>query len=357
MSIERLKNPLYQEDLDRVLSIGIPWDELSNKKILITGSTGLIGTFLVDVLVRRKLIYEEGINIAVLSRSIEGVAKRFLPDYEKCLNIYVHNLIEPLNYIEETDYIIHAAGIADPTSFSIDPVGTVKANLIGTLNILEYARSVKAKRVLFISTGEVYGDALSENKYFQEEEMGYINSNDTRSCYPESKRLAETLCASFKKQFGLDYVIARLCHIYGPTMKENDSHVISQFIRSVLTGDDIIMKSQGTQNRSLCYVADAVSGLLTILVLGKSGEVYNVSIDNVAVSIKDIADIISKNFVIKIRNERPTEIEEAGFSKRKSALLSSSKLKKLGWRPKFTFEESIIKTIRILLDLKNSENQ
>lgn len=192
------------------------------------------------------------------------------------------------------DYVVHAAGNAHPTTFNRDPVGTIWGNIKGTYNLLEYCKSCKGKRFLYVSSGEVYGQGDLSVEEFEEKYAGYIDILSPRSCYPSSKRAVENLCASYYSQYGLETLIVRPCHTYGPGITMTDSRANAQFFRNVLNGEDIVMKSAGTQLRSYNYVADCASAILTVLFNGEAGQAYNIANPKVRITIAQLADIIAK---------------------------------------------------------------
>jgi len=348
-------NELYISDLLIVLETGLPWDQLQNKTILITGSTGCIGSVLVDVLMYFNKLRDGNIKIIAIGRNKENARNRFNEYFNNNNFTFVEQDISlPLQINIDVNYIIHAASNADPISFATDPVGTMKSNFMGMYHLLEYAKTHHTQRVLYISSGEVYGQGDNNITSFSEDYCGYIDYINPRACYPSSKRAAETLCASYIKQYKLDAVIARPCHVYGATFARSDSRVIAQFLRAVVSGEDIIMKSEGSQIRSYCYVADVVSGLLYILFYGETGQAYNIADKNSIVSIKKLAEILAAVGNKKVRYEIPDLIEKSGYSGVTRAVLDSSKIESLGWNPKIGIEEGLKKTLNILINTRNN---
>jgi Nucleoside-diphosphate-sugar epimerases len=340
---------LYKCDLDNVARIQVPWDSLKDKCVLVTGATGLIGSFLVDVLMERNRQFCQNIKVICLCRNAGNAGQRF-GGYlnEPLFEILEQDVCEPIASKADIDYIIHAASNANPIKYSTDPVGTMKANLIGTMNILEYSRLHDVKRVLFVSSGEVYGENRNDAESFNEDYCGYIDCNSPRACYPESKRAAEALCASYIKQYGMDTVIARPCHVYGPTMTGEDSRAIAQFLRNARDNEDIVLKSDGLMMRSLCYVADAVSGLIYTLLLGENGQAYNIANSGSNITIRHMAETIAKLFGLKITYSKPSDAEKAGFTKVTKAVLDAGKLQTLGWLPLVPPESGFERTVRML---------
>ena len=199
------------------------------------------------------------------------------------------------------------------------------------------------KRMLFVSTGEVYGEG--DGRDFTEEYSGYVDCIKPRSCYPSSKRAAETLCASYVVEYGADVVIARPCHTYGPHFTEQDNRVYAQFIRNVINNEDIVMKSTGEQFRSWCYVVDCVSALLHILLKGECGQAYNIADSNSNISIRKLAETIAKIGGKKVVIDVPSEAEGKGYNVVTKSVFSTEKLEKLGWHIAGKFDNKILSTI------------
>ncbi len=320
-------------------------ENLNSKKILVTGAAGLIGSSLIDELLELNETRNLKITIYALGRNYKKLEERFK---EKVNSI---NIIEgDVSFVNVSnlniDYIIHAASPSHPLAYSQSPVEVMKANLLGTINMLELAKNNNAK-IVFISSGEIYGVSDKENSGFKENEYGYTDILNPRSCYPESKRAAETLCACYHAQYDVKACIARLCHVYGGNITTDNSRADAQFLRNVLNNEDIIMKSLGEQVRSFCYVKDAVKGILYILVKGKSGEAYNIANRKSIASVRNYAETLAKIGEVKVKLEVPEEIEKKGYSKISRAVLDAEKLENLGWEPKYNLEEGLKETYKI----------
>ncbi|WP_010677038.1 NAD-dependent epimerase/dehydratase family protein [Bacillus timonensis] len=343
-----VNNELYQEDLKHAASyINIPNDK-DDVSVLITGASGLIGSFLVDTFVYYNRNHNRKIKIYGMSRRNVKLNERFnYRTKDDNLELIAHDICDPLDNSTNFTFIIHAASNADPKSYSLYPVDTIKTNILGITNVLEYAKKHKDTRVLFTSTMEVYGD-IKGSVGHNENEYGLIDFNNIRSGYPEGKRISELLCRSYSKQYGVNSVIARLGYIYGPTMTTDDSKVIAQFIRKAICNEDIILKSKGEQRRSYCYLSDTIAGLMCVLFKGKSGEAYNIANRNSTVTIKDIAELIVKQTKKNIIFDMPDEVEKAGYSRLQDAVLDEAKLMKLGWKPQFDMVSGLQRTISIL---------
>jgi nucleoside-diphosphate-sugar epimerase len=344
-----VNDKLYIEDIDTVVSGSFEWDKLKDKSILITGATGLIGTFLVDLLMYRNNKYNDGITIYAIGRNREKAVSRFKEYFDSRFFVFIqHDIQKPLEINISVDYIIHGASNAHPIVFATEPINTLLTCVFGTKSILDFASIHNVKRTLFLSTGEVYGVNRGDVEFFKEDYCGYIDYNTARSCYPEGKRAAEALCQAYIKEKNIDIVIARCCHFYGSTMTDEDSRVIAQFFRNAVNDEDIVLKSKGDQLYSYCYVADICSALLVLLLNGKNGEAYNISDNNCKLSLLEIANILSEYTGKGIFFNVPSAVESAGYSKATKALLDSSKLMELGWKPMYSIKNGIIRTIEIL---------
>lgn len=310
---------------------------LRNKSILITGASGLICSAFIDLLMRYN---KQGVTIKIyaMSRNEKYARKRFESYWENPLFTFIcHDVIEPLSLDITLDYIIHGASNASPKRYATDPVGTMKSNLWGVANLLELAKEKKA-RLLYISSGEVYGEGNGTD--FTEIYSGYVNCLNSRACYPSSKRASETLCVSYKEQYGVDVVMARPCHVYGSDI-DRDDRAFAQFLRKVRNGKNVVMKSEGGQVRSYCYVEDCASALLYILLRGENGEAYNIANRDSVVSIKELAEMIARLGGVHVVFDIPSSQEAMGYSTVQRAVLNPSKLEHLGWQPRISLEEAL----------------
>jgi nucleoside-diphosphate-sugar epimerase len=346
------ENKLYSEDIAMIGECAVNWQVLKNKKIAISGASGLIGTFLIDVLMYRNNHYKDNITIYALGRSIEKINRRFKDYLESPFFVFCQqDLQQPLYLNTRIDYIIHGASNTHPLAYANDPINTVLLSIIGTKNIFDFAVKSEVKRILFLSSVEIYGENRGDVESFTEDYCGYIDSNTLRAGYPEGKRAAEALCQAYIDEKHLNIIIARCCRVYGPTMGDEDSKVIAQFIRNVCNNEPIVLKSKGTQQYSYCYVADICCALLLLLLQGENGEAYNIADPKNKESLSEIAGILSEYIHTDIVFEIPSVAESAGYSKATKALLDSGKLQKLGWKPEYQLKNGLLRTVEILKDL------
>lgn len=341
-------NKKYECLLDSSLEDDI-FNKITNSKFLITGCTGMIGSYLVDLLIRSNELTKSKIEIYALGRSEEKAKKRFDKKfYNPNFHFIQQDVMYPLNQNIDFDYIVHAASNANPNLYSEKPVETLLGNVLGMSNLLEYTKEHSTKRIVFVSSGEVYGKASKNMTGFNEDFVGYVDYSSPRSCYPVGKRAAEVLCQSYISEYGTEAIIVRPCHTYGPTMLPSDNRAISSFIRNGVKKENIILKSKGDQIRSHCMVSDSVVGILYALIYGKNGEAYNISADNSTYSILEMAKMISNISNQKLKVELPTNQEIKGFSKVPVAILNNDKLKSLGWQSRYSLFDGLAETITIL---------
>ncbi|MCH1982175.1 NAD-dependent epimerase/dehydratase family protein [Ruminococcus sp. OA3] len=351
----------YKSDVKTIAGLSLPWEKLRQKELLITGATGLIGSFLIDVLMERNTAYANEINIRAAGRSPEKAKSRFrdhgiVMENEKAgdfgrLFFKQWDVTAPLPENEMTyDYIIHGASNTHPRAYAADPVGTITGNVTGLLNLMEHARRRRPQRVLLMSSVEIYGENVQAIPAFAESDLGYIDCNTVRAGYPESKRLSESICQAYAAQYGVEFVTGRFSRVYGPTMQEEDSKALAQFIRNAVSGGNIVLKSEGKQLYSYTYVADAVSALLFLLLKGKACEAYNIADPLSDLTLKELAGLLADFSGTRVVCELPDEQERAGYSAATHAVLDAAKLKSLGWHAMFPIETGLAHTVEILTE-------
>lgn len=337
----------YYSDLRKTI-LSVPGtDDLHCKKILITGATGLICSGVVDLLHTLNTEKNAGIEIIIAGRSAQRTAARFYEMKEgKDYRFAPYDATKPVSFDFPVDYIIHGACSASPAAYVKTPVEIMESNIIGIGNLLKYASDKAVKRVLYISSSEVYGKKEG-NEPYKEDDYGFVDILNARAPYPSSKRAAETLLTAYGSEYGTDAVIVRPGHIYGPAITPSDDKATAQFTRNAVKGEPIIMKSAGMQLRSYTYFLDCASAVLTVLLKGEKGNAYNVSNPDSVITISRIAELIADAAGMKIKYEDPTATEAAGYNLMSNSSLDASKLLALGWKPLFCAREGAKKCVRL----------
>lgn len=348
MNLLKVEN--YYKDVKASLNSIVNVEKLKNSSILITGSTGLICSSIIDELLVLNELYDYNIRIYACARSQTSINKRFEKYKDNKNLIYVqYDANENLDFNFKVDYVIHGASNASPELYVKEPVETMLSNILGMKNLLEFSKNNTVKSVVYVSSSEVYG--IKENvKPYIEDEYGYIDILNVRSSYSSSKRATETMCISYAAEYGLDVKIVRPGHIYGPSAKETDRRISSSFLRNALRGENLVMKSAGEQIRSYCHSLDCASAILTVLLSGKLGEAYNISNKNSIITIKEMAKIISRIANVELILQLPNDLEVKQQNPMNNSSLNSHKLETLGWEGIFTAEEGFKETYSVLED-------
>lgn len=321
-------------------------EALNGKSVLVTGSTGMVGSCIIDMLVQA---VDNGYDITIYAaaRSREKFDKLFSP-YNETVRFIEYDASKPFECSFSFDYVIHCAANATPVQFAHNPVETLVDSINGLKAILDQSVKSNTKRFLYVSSGEYYGDPDQDMSDFTENYSGYVNCSDPRSCYPIGKRACEVLCQSYIAEYGADVVIARPCHIFGPTMTPADNRAASQFMRNAANNEDIVLKSEGLVERSQCYVVDACAALLFILINGSCGEAYNISDPRYQMTIRDLAQTAAEASGQRVIIDIPSSDEKKGFSKRSRAVLSSDKLQSIGFEFSQPERNAVAETIGAL---------
>ena len=343
---------LWLSDLDETIAALPELADLTGKRVMVTGCTGLICSAVVDALIRWNVTHEDKIKILAAGRNEKKIEERFAPYMDQTwFNFVPYDASSTENKLTHPcDYIIHGASNASPDKIVNEPVETMLSNFTGMKYLLDYAKEKGARRVLYISTSEVYGRKEHTNPS-KIDEYGWIDLLNPRSSYSIGKCAAETLCVSYYDEYGVDSVIIRPGHIYGPTAAESDSRVSSAWAYAAAKGEDIVMKSDGSQIRSYCYCLDSASAILKALLKGAPVHAYNISNPISIINIHGMAEILAKSAGVKLKMELPTEEERKGFNPMSNSSLDSTELLNLGWMGLFDAERGFSHTVDILKEI------
>lgn len=351
-----MENKIIVEDMFDIYRREIKWQKFRNQTVLISGATGMLASYLVYFLIFLNEKYLMNVRIVLLARNSEKCFYRFDKFLEKeYIKLYDFNINTPWNIPDNVDYIIHAASLASPQYYKTMPVEVAEPNVIGTYHMLNLAREKHVKKVLYFSSGDIYGKLPQNTKFIKEDMMGIIDPLDEHSCYGESKRMGETWCFTFNKEYQIPTVIARIGHTYGPTMDlENDPRVFASFMKCVFNKENIVMYSDGRAKRPFCYIADATAAFLLLLLEGKSGEAYNVCNSNSFISILELANILvglqpelNLKVIRKVRSMDESYLENRANH---DNLPTEEKLKKLGWECHFGVESGFRRVLDSFLE-------
>lgn len=314
---------------------------MGGSTVLITGGYGMLLSYVTLLICAYNAINTNNrINLILVVRNSKKAKNKLGPYHGfKYAKLIESDMGTNIDIDGSVDYIIHGAGYGSPKDYLEKTDLVFKSNIIGTHNLLNLAREKKTKSFLYVSSGAVYGNNF-DFEVVDEDFIGTVNYNEASSFYSETKRFSELICSTHK--FKGKLVILRPAHIYGPTMDlENDNRVLCGFVRSKINNEPLEILSDGNDKRSFCHVSDFTSGLIKVLVKGKSGEKYNIGNDDMYMSINKLSEIFRGAYPdIKI-NRSPVS-NRKNYNK---MLMSSKKLQELGWSPKINLEDGITSTI------------
>ncbi len=327
-----------QDDLEQIVASPIPWEKLNNSTVLITGATGLIGSQIVRTLLAANRIRNCNIRILALVRSVDKATRIFGNLLcRSALEIIVCDITESISIGHKVDYIFHAASVTSSKEFITHPVEAIDVAVLGTKNILNFAKEKKCKSIVYLSSMEAYGTVFTVDDHrTTERELGYIDVTKVRSCYPEAKRICENMCVCYCSQYGVPVKIARLAQTFGAGVDLSDNRVFAQFAKAAMEGKDIVLHTKGESNGNYCYTADAIVGLFIILTQGVNPEIYNVVSERATTTIYKMAKMVSEKIGMGKSNvefDIPENTSVYGYAQDVKLRLSSEKLESLGWKP------------------------
>lgn len=344
-------NRMLDSDIEELIAKERYFVPLENTSILVTGSTGLIGSIIVKSLCAYAQKTRKRITVYASCRSREKFDEVFSAYKTDTLIPLVADITDLDISNIQLDYIIHGASITSSKLFVEKPVETINTALDGTKNLLKQCVDKKLKGFVYLSSLEVYGQfpECVGVKNVKEIDSGYIDPMAVRSCYSEGKRMVENMCKAYEREYCVPVKVARLCQVFGAGVLSSDNRVFAQFARSIIEHKDIILKTQGETVRNYCYTADAVTGILTVLVQGTVGEAYNIANMDTTISIADMAVLFCKLFPesqSKVVFDIAENIEHLGYNPVVKVQLDSAKLQSLGWQPSVHLDEMINRLVK-----------
>ena len=351
-----VEQSIFREDMEYISGVDfIPWEDLRDSTILITGATGLIGFNLVSALAYIALYKKIPLHILALVRDEEKARERFceLLKEDPPISFIIGDMEHIPSIQEPVDYIIHGGSPTASRYFAEHPVETIQCNLIGAMSLLTLAREKKSKGFIYLSSMEVYG-SLHRQEKVDEAHEAFIDTMNVRNSYPEAKRVAEALCAGYVEEYGVPAKSIRLTQTFGVGIRPNENRVYAQFMRFALRGEDIVLKTQGGTEHSYLYTADAVTAILTVLLSGNCGEAYNAANEESYCSIREMAELVVAMESTKRLGKGPVNVrvemaEEAKklYPAERYIDLDTRKIKQLGWHAKYTLEEMFSRMMEV----------
>ena len=346
-----VKKSIYT-NLEDIANAPISWDKLKNKTLLLTGAGGFIGYYMTCGILLRNDLYGDNIKVLALERFGDFAKKKFGKLLERDdVELIVQDITEPIK-AERADFVIHAASQASAIEFERDPVGTISANLSGTENALNFAKDSNSEASLIVSSLKVYGTLYTGKPYIEEDDNGYVDFTSYKNCYAIGKRAAETLAASYSKQYEMNIRIVRPSYIFGASRLDDD-RVWAQFIANIVRGQDILLKSNGATNRSFCYVTDTVTAMLHVLLDGENCVPYNISNEKSNTTIRGFAQAAcevfpERNMKLAFANPEDEVMPEPSPLDPTPEIMDNKRIRAIGWEPKIDLKEGIRRAVAIL---------
>lgn len=359
MTNAETRDAVLQADLEKICGSDIGWERLSGKTVLVTGATGLIGREVILALLAANRIHGLGIKICGLVRSPEKAQRIFGDLTERPELIFVKgDIVQPVETDEHIDFIIHLASQTASKELVTHPVEAIDTAIAGTKNILELARKNNCEGVVYASSMEAYGNPGACDERTTEDKLGYIDNLRVRSCYPEAKRMCENMCVCYASEYGVKVSIARLAQTFGAGVDKNEGRVFAQFARSAMEKKDIVLHTAGRSYGNYCYTADAVTGLLTVMLKGVCAEAYNIVNEACTMRIAEMAQLVSDKIAggaIKTVFDIPENSNTYGYAPDVELRLSGQKLMALGWRPEIA--PDMVTMYNRLIDSFNTDTE
>lgn len=343
-------SPVFNEDVSQIAESDLPWEAYRGQRILVTGASGMIPMYIVGTLLAANEKYGLGLKVTGLVRSPGKAKARLGSALERNdFTLFEGDVAKPQSIGGAYETIFHGASPARPTLHKASPVTTLKANTLGTLNLLDAQVANGGGSFVLLSSSEVYG-AVKGGELITEDSVGELQHFAPRAGYSEGKRIAETALAAYADEFGTNSLSIRFGHIYGPGMALDDGRVQADFLADVVNDRDIRMMSAGAATRTYTYVADAARGLFFAHLRGQDA-VYNVADPTGNISIRELAEIFAKARPEKgLRLAFDNQEDMAQFSPVASLGLASERIEQLGWTPLHSLDDGVSRTIRAFED-------
>ena len=348
MKMTHISSILKSDIHDILTDNAIPWNDFQSATVMITGATGLIGSLLTHTLSAANSEHKLNMRLIACCRNAEKSAALSQMTKAEFITSDIRQPLPKESLPPVLNYVFHCASITKSSDMAAKPADVMMISADGTRNMLETALEKNCRSFVYLSSMEVYGKTAQPE--VSESDLGYLDLSNPRSSYPESKRYCEALCAAYAAQHGMPVKIARLALTFGARMPngESDMRVANQFTSKAIANEDIELHTPGNSIANCCYTADAIRGLLIILLKGKTGEAYNVANPEACATIKEMAELVANNICkgrIKVISKIPQDIKKLGYAPDVGYTLNTSKLKALGWTPKHSLEQMFSRMI------------
>lgn len=280
-------------DFDEIIEgLGAEAQKFAGKTVLLTGGRGFLGRYFSEVFHRmNNTVLDQPVRVVALDNLITaGDEGAQIPELNG-VEFINHDVIQPFDWNDDVDYVIHAAGIASPYYYRAYPLQTLEVAITGTRLMLELAERHGA-RFSFFSSSEIYGDPDPKHVPMAESYRGNVSCQGPRACYDESKRVGETLCYIYHTQQGTHTNTIRPFNVFGPGMQETDYRVLPNFAARIKAGQPLQVYGTGNQTRTFCYITDAIVGFLRVVLMGVAGEAYNIGNPRPEITMLDLVERI-----------------------------------------------------------------
>jgi nucleoside-diphosphate-sugar epimerase len=343
-------NRIIDEDTEQIIKENDGLKELQDCTVMVTGASGMVGSYIIYTLIKLNEDYGRNINIVPLVRNVKKLNSTILS--KSYVNPIVQDVTSPIKCPWDVDYIIHAASPASPKIMKEKPLETNFANTIGTANTIKYALEIGAKGYAYISSREIYGQPAEGQEFFTEYgPLGQVDPLVPRNGYAEGKKAAENMCAAAKAEYDLNTKIIRLAHTYGPGMTIDDGRVQADFLRNVVRNENILLHSDGSSVRTYTYISDAVSAMFWVLLKSKD-VVYNIANEKDKTSVRQLAETLVSIYPergLELVFDIPKQNVNQGTAAFTLGILSTDKLiSERGVEPKYNMHDGFARTLDYL---------
>lgn len=321
-------NEILEQDINNIIKSSIiEWNLLKGKTIYISGASGIIGQFLVTVLLEANKRLNLRLQVVASVRDIKKTKSKYGSRiYDKALKLYKNDVTKEIKYSGKADYIIHCASSTSSRFFVENPVETLNTAFIGTNNLIRFALKKNSRSIVYLSSMEVYGTVTSSGE-ITEKDLGSLDIMTSRSSYPMGKRASESLCFAYFQEYKVPVKIVRLAQIVNSCTEYTDPHLYAHIARSIIERRDLVLNTSGNTIQSFCYITDAITAILSVMLKGADGEAYNVS--SSSIKIKDLVSDLCKKYGISLK----FDINNTNLYPAETNLtLSTEKLEQLGWK-------------------------